>query len=52
MFDFRPIFLVNGVLIALLGMAMLVPAVVDVIYIFRARYCDVFLGAAFVTAFV
>lgn len=52
MFDFRPIFLVNGVLIALLGMAMLVPAVVDVIYIFRTPDWDVFLGAAFVTAFV
>jgi len=48
--EFRAIFLVNGVLLLILGLAMLVPALLDA----RVGHPDwqVFLAAAFVTGFV
>ena len=48
--EFRPVFLVNGVLLLVLGLAMLVPALLDA----RVGHPDwqVFMAAAFVTGFV
>ncbi len=50
MLDLRPILLVNGILLALLGLAMLVPAMVDL----TVGHSDaqVFLAAAAITLFV
>ena len=48
--DFRAVFLVNGILLLILGLAMLVPAMLDA----RVGHPDwqVFMAAAFVTGFV
>jgi trk system potassium uptake protein TrkH len=48
-FDLRPVLLVNGILVATLGLAMLVPALVDATTIYGTPDWDVFLGAAFAT---
>ncbi len=50
MLDLRPILLVNGILLALLGLAMLLPAVADL----TVNHADakVFLAAAAITLFV
>ena len=52
MLELKPILLVNGLMIAILGLTMLVPAGVDLWTIFGAPDWDVFLGSAFVTVFV
>ena len=48
--EFRAVFLVNGILLLILGLAMLVPAMLDA----RVGHLDwqVFMAAAFVTGFV
>lgn len=48
--EFRAVFLVNGILLLILGLAMLVPAILDA----RVGHPDwqVFMAAAFVTGFV
>ncbi|MDE0728593.1 MAG: potassium transporter TrkH, partial [Alphaproteobacteria bacterium] len=48
--EFRAVFLVNGILLLILGLAMLVPAMLDA----RVGHPDwqVFMAAAFVTGFV
>jgi trk system potassium uptake protein TrkH len=51
-FDLRPILLVNGILVATLGVAMLIPALIDVTTIYGSPDWDVFLGASFATTFV
>jgi trk/ktr system potassium uptake protein len=48
--DFRPIFLVIGVLLATLGCAMLLPALVDVV--FANEDWIVFLASALITTFI
>ena len=50
MLDFRPIFLIIGVLLATLGCAMLLPALVDVI--FNNDDWIVFLASALITVFI
>ncbi len=52
MFDHRPVLLVNGILVATLGVAMLIPALVDFSFIYQAPDWDIFLASAFITIFV
>ncbi len=51
MFDLRPVLLINGILVATLGLAMLIPATLDALSIYGTPDWDVFFGASFATTF-